>query len=297
MLRPLQRYLLPLLPAGVDRWLPLSLLSLYRKMSRDVFIISYPCSGRTWLRLMIGRAFMLAEGLDTDRIWELHTMPMMKGGKRLPRVILGHDQEPFTKKPHEIAFDRRYFAGRKLIFLARDPRDLIVSWYFEQLKRGVRSGGVDYQTFHGPINDFVDLETGSIDTIIAFFNGWIEHHDGLSDFLLIRYEDLHHQPEAELHRCLEFCGYAGASEKIISAAVEFASFDNMRTMEQNGTLDWDTFQPGANDDERSFKTRQGQVGDHRTHLSPESCDRIDRKVRERLDSRFGYETPGGRIVV
>ncbi len=295
-IRPFQRYLLPLLPAGVDRYLPRGLLSLYRRLSRDVFIVSYPCSGRTWLRLMIGHAFLAAENLDSDRIWELHAMPAMRGGRRLPRVILGHDQEPFTKTPQEITTDRRYYAGRKLIFLARDPRDLIVSWYFEQLKRGNRSGGTVYATFRGPIEQFIDREIGSIDTIIAFFNGWIEHHEGVTDFLLMRYEDLHRRPEAGLRSCLEFCGRGDIGENIVDAAVKFASFDNMRAMEQQGTLDWQAFRPGAMGDEQSFKTRRGLIGDHRNHLSPEACGLLDQKIKERLDPRFGYDEAGGRSI-
>jgi len=294
MLRYLQKTLLPIIPHGTNSWMPLPLLSFYRRLSNDVCIVSYPCSGRTWLRLLIGKAVSIASDIDNAALWELHELPFYEGNSHFPRVTLSHDGSPFNKTPDELTFNRRDFSGRKVIFLARDPRDLIVSWYFEMKKRKSRSGGVDYPDFDGTLDQFLTHDRGSVRTIIAYFNNWMNSHSALHDFLLVRYEDLHTDPSLELERCLEFCGFPPISKEAINSAVDFAAFDNMRQMETEELLEWDEFKPGNLNDSESFKTRSGKVGDFRNHLTDESCLNLDDMIRQDLDPQFGYEFAGGR---
>lgn len=282
------------MPAGAHGWIPNALLSVYRRASKDVCIVSYPGSGRTWLRLMIGKALASVTNLPVDKFWDLHTLSLGADGRKLPRIIMTHDDNAFTKLPQDISIKEKFYAGRKIIFLARDPRDLVVSWYFEQLKRSNRSGGAAYDSFKGPLEDFIDQQTGSLDTIIAFYNIWFRRSAGPGEFLLTRYEDFHHHPEEKLRRCLAFCGVGDIAGPVITEAVAYAAFDNMREMEKKNSLVWDEFQPGDIDDGQSFKTRQGKIGDHRNQLNPEICDALDAKIANQLDPGFGYSVAGGR---
>jgi len=272
------------------------MLSLYRRLSNDVCVVSYPCSGRTWLRLMLGYVLKSSANMTVKNFWDLHLLPFTKGGENLPRIILSHDDNVFIKTPAELSSDRSHYIGRKVIFLARDPRDLIISWYFDQLKRGDLSGVATFKTFGGSLEEFIDIERGSLATIFAFYNSWMGDHQDASDFLLMRYEDLHRQPEYELRRCLSFCGYGDVSDEVIAEAVKYAAFDNVRSIEENNTLGWDDFRPGDKADKQSYKTRHGKIGDHMNQLAPEKCQMLDHAVKTQLDPKFGYDVAGGRNI-
>ena len=93
--------------------------------------------------------------------------------------------------------------------------------------------------------------------------------------LVVRYEDLHDRPEAELRRVLEFVGVAEVADAVVAEAVAFASFDNMRRLEEADAFGSDRLRPGRVGDHDSYKTRRGVVGGHRDELTPDQIARLD----------------------
>ena len=92
-----------------------------------------------------------------------------------------------------------------------------------------------------------------------------------------------------LKRVLEFLGAAPA-EAEIAAAVEFASFDNMRKLEASAAFGSDDRRivPGEAGNPNSFKVRRGKVGGYRDYLSAEEAAALDQLVAARLSPAFGY---------
>ena len=107
------------------------------KIFMDIYIISFPKSGRTWLRLMIGRVivhqFSLFSHRNLDSMLYLHKLALLH--PLIPRIFITHDDVPHWKKADELLTSKICYQDAKVIFLARDPRDLLVSIYFEQKKR------------------------------------------------------------------------------------------------------------------------------------------------------------------
>lgn len=283
------------LPAGFRSWvrslLPDAFLRDYAHRNTDVYLISYPKCGRTWLRLMMGRAISLAFNLPEDE-----EILFLRSNRRFhpqaPRIMVVHDDRPMLKAPEELAADKSRFYEKKVIFLARDPRDVIVSSYFEMKNRGRLFGKNPYETrqavFDGTLSEFINRRVGGFDTILAYYNIWAKNRAVPADFLLVRYEDLKADPQRELRHILDFLGLGMIDDTIVSAAVEFASFENMRKMEARGNFQNKMLAPANPTDAESYKTRKGKVKGYIEYLTPAEVQALDRKVKENLDVFFGY---------
>ncbi len=269
----------------IRKLVPNSLLARLRRPKKYVYILSYPCSGRTWLRLMIGRALQFYFKTDHLNPFEIHQFS--NAYPSMAKISLQHDGNPMLRKPSELETDKSRFRGTKVILLVRDPRDTVVSWYFEITRRRHLPGS-EAPEFEGSLRQFCHEERAGLNTIIGYMNSWAENRNVPDGFLLVRYEDLHKDAGHELARIFEFLDMPDVPEKIIFQAVDFAAFDNMRRMEKENTLEIEVFQPGNESDENSFKTRVGKTGGWHEHFSAEEIQFINQRIKNNLSSCFGY---------
>jgi hypothetical protein len=173
------------------------------------------------------------------------------------------------------------YHDKKVVFLARDPRDIIVSAYFQATKRK--------HLFDGTVTEYFRQPVGSFDSIIEFFNTWASQRLVPKGFLLVRYEDLRLDPHGQLRRILDFVGLEEIDAGAIETAVNFASFDNMRRLEASGDMaDVKALRPGDPEDAESYKTRRGKIGGYVDYLAEEDIDYMNRRVAAELDPFFGY---------
>lgn len=210
----------------------------------------------------------------------------------LPTITVIHDDRPMLKSPDELEHSKRKFMGKKVIFLARDPRDVIVSSYYEAKNRSDLFGQNPYESrspkFNGNLSEFIHMQHGGFETILEYYNIWAENSHIPKDFLLVRYEDMKQDPAGELLRVLRFLNLSGITEQEVQAAVEYASFDNMRALEVEGVLSKDILSPGNRGDVNSYKTRSGKIGGYQESLSQDEIDFLDDKMRASLSNFYGY---------
>ena len=76
-------------------------------------------------------------------------------------------------------------------------------------------------------------------------------------------------------------------EAALRQALDFSSFDNMKTMEATGRFKSRKLLPGDRADPESFKVRQGKVGGYVNYLGPEDIAYMNQAL-SRLDARYGY---------
>jgi hypothetical protein len=256
--------------------LPRRVLASYRHRRTDAYLVSFPKCGRTWLRVMIGRAFQLHYGLPPDAdLVELHRLAELD--PRVPCVVATHDDAQW-KAPEDVAGDMSRFRGKRVVLLVRDPRDVIVSLYHQ--RRG-RHGG-----YEGSLSDFLDERIGGYETLLRFYDRWAEHVSTL-DVLVVRYEDVHARPDRELQRVLRFIGVDVGAD-IVADAVAFGSFDHMRELEEAVAFPSEKLRPGRHGDVATYKTRRGKVGGHQDELTPVQIGRLDQLLARSAASRFGY---------
>jgi hypothetical protein len=192
----------------------------------DVFLTSYPRSGNTWTRFLVGNLVYQNEPVTFLTVERL-VPDMYKSSDRVLRNL----PRPRILKSHE-CFDPRY---KKVIYIVRDPRDVAVSNYHWELKlRSVRDGF--------PIEDFVPrwMEPQFWPRIGSWgdhVTSWLSTRQGNEGFLLLRYEDLKQDPQRALAQAAEFLGIEPSMERL-NRAVELSSAENMRKLEKQESAQW-----------------------------------------------------------
>ncbi len=271
----------------------------------DTFLISFPKSGRTWLRLMLGRAFQNHYGIENPAFLEyiMNLEALTELDPRVPRFRVTHDHYPDWKTPDELEQPGARFRDSRVILLVRDPRDIVVSLYFEHAKRLTEKKARKLQAsktalqklpsnrvkpYVGSIEEFIRDDIGSFDSIIRYFNLWVDNRRVPEGFVAVRYEDLHANPGRELRRIAEFVQRPDITDDSIAEAVEFAGFDNMRKMEERNELGSARLKPGDKDDKESYKTRRGKTGGFVDYLQPDDVEYLTDRMNSTLNPFFGY---------
>ena len=249
----------------------------------DIYIISYPKTGRTWLRVLLGHTLQLHFQRPDLDYWQ----PRFGGDSpQLPRIQFSHDDGKVTRTAAEINADKRRYAAGKVILLVRDPRDTLVSAYFQA---SIRKGGKDpSRRFQGTIHEYLHQPLGSVDAFMRFYNLWAEQRRIPRDFMLLRYEDMHADLAKELRRVLGFVGVTGVSDAIIAEAVTFASFENMHRLEADESVSSGKLQARNLSNPESFKTRRGIVGGYADYLSAEDIEYLNKRIRVEFPAFYGY---------
>jgi hypothetical protein len=231
----------------------------------DVFLVSYPKSGNTWTRFLLGNLLHTDSPVTFANV-EVKVPDIYGASKN----TLKKTPRPRLIKSHE-CFDPRY---RRVVYIVRDPRDVALSAYHYDRKG--RNIADDF-----PLPEYVTTRFMKTD---EYFGTWGEHagswlvnpnnifylgrlkngflgtmgswgenvmswlgargHD--REFLLVRYEDLLEDTQREMTRIAEFLGLTVTQEQI-ARAVDFSSADNMRKLEAKETNVWATTKESRKD--------------------------------------------------
>ncbi|MFZ0957286.1 MAG: sulfotransferase domain-containing protein [Candidatus Sulfotelmatobacter sp.] len=192
----------------------------------DTFLVSFPRSGNTWTR------FLVCNLIDPD-----DPVNFAQLESRIPEIYDVTDRNlrafprPRIIKSHE-CFDPRY---KKIVYIVRDPRDVLISYYEFQLKRRVISEECSLEEF---VPRFMESEiepkTGSWrDHVVS----WTATRGGQKNFLLLRYEDMIADTQKESTKIASFLGLDSNPERI-ARAVALSSADRMRKLEKEQSRQW-----------------------------------------------------------
>jgi len=264
----------------------------FRKLRQaDCVIVSFPKSGRTWMRVMITRFLQTKFGLDEMKLLGLKNMH--KKNRAIPRVFFTHDN--YLKDYTGNSESKADFYGKKVVLLVRDPRDVAVSSFHQRTyrpnpaKRGLRDIEVDGE--NAP--SLFEFACFRVPNIVAYLNAWQADMSNVKDLLVVRYEDLRTHPHEKMAEILSFMGVPGTDEAI-AEAVEFASFKNLKKLEsQNAFGSGDRrMVPGDSKNPESYKVRRAKVGGYRDYFTDEEVAELDALVSRKLSTYFGYGDGG-----
>ncbi len=202
--------------------------------------VSYPKSGRTWIRYML---LELAPEQD---------------------IRFHHDHFEFNDgacPPHDFDLQRRlreYDQVERLVYLERDPRDVMVSLYHQ-----VTGRFRDFFHYTGSPSDFIRDPYFGAGNLRQFRRMWDEVVR-LRGFLKVSYEECHQDAPGTLRRISDYFGLDCTPEGI-GRAVEAGAFDRMRSVEIGESFP----QPWLRPRNGMTKVRKGKVGGHAEELAPE----------------------------
>jgi len=245
----------------------------------DIFLVSYPRSGNTWTRFLLGNLMDQSEPVTFSNI-----------ESRIPEIYFNPDRfmrqlpRPRLLKSHE-CFQPHY---PRIVYVVRDPRDVAISFYHHNVK--ARNLPDDY-----PLDDFVprfiaaefDSKFGSWrDNVLS----WITLRGENSNFLMLRYEDMKQDAAAALRRMAAFlqrCSFRHLDQgpEAIQRAIELSSPERMRALEKQEAGSW-VLTKGTRRD-KPF-VRSATSGGWKSQLAPSSVAAIE-SAWGPLMQRLGYE--------
>ncbi len=274
----------------------LAKLELEKAESSQLLIIGHPKSGNTWLRVMVSRLYGIRHGLPDNLI--AHSDEMHRRNPAIPRIAAtnGHySYEGEVGKKLALGAADNSLRHKPAIFLARNPLDVAVSWFFQFTKRQSKQKQelINHWIEH-PIDrnavtmwDFVRHSDIGLLSLIDYMNDWERNIQALPKGKLMSYEALRTDPGTFLKQLGEHMGDP-FSEDEIKGAVEFGAYDNLKALESQGHFKQGGMVRRNPGDPNSAKVRRGKINGYRDYFTPEQVVQLEALVNERLSPTLGY---------
>lgn len=220
--------------------------------------ISYPKSGRTWLR-------MILNSLEIDMEYS--------------HLDTGADRKSWGKRFDEL--DIPSVTREKIVFLHRDPRDVVVSMFYEFTKRQLPILDQEQRKKYEArglippltLSEFVRSPRFGIEKTIIFN---IACKEKLNAYTL-SYENLSTNPLEQLNKLLQYLEIYRPADQVNKAILD-NNFSSMRKREETGDIP-DNMKgrlgPTDPSDINSYKVRKGIVGGWATEMDTETQNYAD----------------------
>lgn len=205
----------------------------------DIMLVSFPKSGNTWVRFFLCNLVSLAE-------WDSKEINFALVDETMPEFGINNLMQPWPHKviPRFVKTHRRrwpLFRGKQTIYILRDPRDTMVSFYrYEQAKQNPR--------YRGDFSGFIRHPRLGLPAWFEHLLSWRE------DSQIFTYEALRADDVAIFQQILQSVAVE-LDQELIQEAARRAKFDQVRAAEQRDGLD----KPGRFKEGYQF-TRQGSSG-------------------------------------
>ena len=224
------------------------------KLDRLGIFVSYPKSGRTWLRVIFDELGIVLK--------------------------YSHDGMGLGKSRSFNRFDhcrRKSYSTEPVIFMARDPRDTAVSSYFyTSLRHG---------SYNRSISSFIRDPLHGVEKIILYNLTWLECGPRFPAFLPITYEEMNEVPFGVVRKTTDFLG-ANIADSELERAIANNTFEKMHEREATGAYLQSyggTFSSGHDTEPEMFKVRRGKIGGYSDYLTVGDVAYCDEIL-----SRYGY---------
>jgi len=243
-----------------------------RVRTGDVFIVSFPKSGNTWLRLIAGHLWTFEHGNSTqldlqnieNLVLDLEYGPNRRiySRAREPRIFKSHQPFGHARPPCDVTIGEQEEFNcacpncpdewRRIAYVVRDARDAMCSYL--HFKRQLKAVTADTT-----MDQFVDM---------PMYPGvsWVEHvqsyldaaKDPTYDVHIVRYEDLKTKSHATVRAFAQWAGLP-SSDEAIEFALRSSQIDKMRRLEEKSGLKF--FDRHYKDRDPDFRMmRRGVVG-------------------------------------
>lgn len=234
---------------------------------QKTYILSYPKAGRTWFRAIIALCFT---DLPLDEAIEITETEKLRSD--MPKLAFEHGSHRSPKNFTEFFLK---IADHKVFILVRDPRDILVSSYFQET---LRTGFYKEKNIHKFLYD----PTYGVEAIVKYYNELIV---SINNPIIVRYEDLHINTLGVITKFFVDLNVHVEKSKI-KKAIEQTRFETMQKValkSKNHRL-----QPTNLVDPESQKVRKGKIGNFVEYLNPED-QMYALQALQKLDYRYGYK--------
>jgi len=252
----------------------------------DVFVVTYPRSGTTWTEQMVHLLVnngMQGEQRITDAVPWLETLPHRPNGmqeflKTLPQRRLFTSHLPYPLMP------RLNNTTAKIVYVARNPKDVATSTYFHNQSK------VGYEgTWDEHFQLFLTKDVGFgpyFDHILP----WWEASQQDKNILFLKYEDMKNDHAGNVAKIASFLDLQ-ADSNLIDKVVALSSFKSMSSGESTN-FTWVPQREGV-----PTHFRKGDIGDWRNQFTEEQSQQLDAVFMEKMkDTGLQFDFGDGVIL-
>lgn len=266
----------------------------YKPMDGDMFVVSYPKCGTTWMQHIVYAIYR--NGVGPANLQEFMSMcPFLEllgaeGAQSMPRPGAIKTHLPFHMQP--------YSQKAKYIYITRNPYDCCVSFYYHTRNMPL------YLFEDGTFDQFFDMFVeGKVDFGDYFDHllSWYEHR-GDSNVLFVTYEDLKKDTRGWVLKVADFLGKEYGDKlrenpEVLEKVLTSISVDSMKKINAelgNWTKDLasvplealpaglrslvETMGSMLQKPVKGDFVRKGIVGDWKNHFSPEQVARMKERI-------------------
>ncbi|XP_037372803.2 sulfotransferase 2B1 isoform X2 [Talpa occidentalis] len=240
----------------------------------DIFIITYPKSGTNWMIEIL--SLILKNGdpswIQSEPIWNRAPWceVLLSAFKILdssgPRLMSSH-------LPIQL-FTKSFFKSKaKVIYVARDPRDVLVSFYhYSKISGHLKDPGTPDQFLQRFLKGKVPFGSW-----FDHIKGWIQMQ-GKENFLFITYEELKQDLPGCLKRICQFLDRP-LDEEALGSVIAHSTFEAMKA---NKMSNYTLLPTSLLDHSQGKFLRKGVCGDWKNHFTVAQSEAFDRVYREQM---------------
>lgn len=245
----------------------------------DVFICAYPKAGTHWvweISKMLTRGKPEYDPLPKESsMLEFH-YPEEFEEMTSPRVLNTH---LWYKHLPKKAIEK----SSKVIFIQRNPKDVIVSYYHHKK--------AFYSNYPYTFEQFIHQFQTQSELLHNWFSYTLDWEKNIelkkSSIFPLYYEDIKDDPVREITKIAKYLE-VNYEEKLIEDIAERCNFQNMK--KANDEVKVDMHAPKGSDEKKSrFMYRKGQVGDWKNYFTVAQSETFDEYFRKWMSgSKFSY---------
>ncbi|XP_071997833.1 amine sulfotransferase-like [Engystomops pustulosus] len=240
----------------------------------DVFLVTYPKSGTIWTQQILSLIFNEGHRNGTENIDNLERVPWIEYNMRnydfnsrpSPRLFTTHF--PYYLMPRDLKFRMG-----KIIYVYRNPKDVLVSYYhFYKLNSRVKYT-ITWETF-------LDLYMSGRVLGGSWFDhlrGWYTHQEDFS-ILFMTYEEMKKDLRSAVLKISKFVDI-NLDEKAVDIVVKKATFKNMK---EDPLANYKFIPNDILDQSKGLFVRKGIVGDWKNMMTVAQCEMFDKIYTEKM---------------
>ncbi|KAF8781773.1 sulfotransferase 1E1-like [Argiope bruennichi] len=256
--------------------------STYEARSDDIYVVSYPKTGTTWLQEIV---YLIHSNVDINSARNLsldkrfpyieHSKTNFNEVKNMnsPRLLKTH--LPYSCLPEDILQKQC-----KMIYITRNPRDVAVSYYhFACMLKETQYKGNFEQFFQRFLLD----RTTYSPFLLHNLEFWNHRND--KNVLFLFYEDLKRDITSNLKKIAEFLD-RNLSDEELNSIKKHTEFKSMAKQESV------VLPEDATVGSKGSFFRKGQTGDWKNYFTPDMIQKLDIKINEMLKDtglQYTYE--------
>ncbi|KAJ8384472.1 hypothetical protein AAFF_G00204930 [Aldrovandia affinis] len=254
----------------------------FKVQDEDVFAITYPKSGTTWMQEILPLVMNGGDLTPVQTVPNWDRVPWLEETRAA--LVLNDRPSPramATHLPYHLMPPSFFTCKAKVIYVTRNPKDIAVSsFHFHNMASFLDDPG----TFDQFLDKFLSGQ--------VLFGKWTDHvkswrnADIGNRILFVTYEEMVQDLNGVLCRFAQFLGRE-MSQEVLEKVANHCQFSNMKN---NTMSNYSLVPQDLMDSSKSPFLRKGTTGDWRNHFSPEQEAKFSAVIKQEMKGT-GFKFP------